>query len=90
MVTEWFAAAMTDLWVWFVGSIPAPEPPDFFAASAAGISQVGGYLSYFDPWAPVWLIAPIVGLWAVTFLLGIGLKLARMLVSFFSFGGGAA
>jgi len=89
MVTEWFANAMSSVLQWLVAGIPLPPPPDWFGDAASFFTMVGTYMAWFQPWAPVSLVLAIMGLWVITFTLSIGLKLARMVLSFVTFGGGA-
>jgi len=89
MVTEWFANVVSGLFQWFITSIPAPAPPAWFGDAAGFIGTVGDYIGWFDPWAPIPLVLAIMGLWVITFALSIGLKLARMVISYMTFGGGA-
>lgn len=89
MVTEWFANAISGLFQWLITSVPAPAPPAWFQQGVDFFGAIGGYVSWLDPWAPIDLALAIMGLWVITFVLSIGLKLARQAVSYFTFGGGA-
>lgn len=90
MVTESLLTLIASFVVWIIEGVPAPEPPEWFGSAAQGIEDIDALLSDMSPWIPVGLIGLILTAWAATLATGIGLKLVRIVASFFTAGGGSA
>lgn len=91
MVTEALINLVAGFWAFWLSQLPdVGEVPEWVDSIGAGAGQVGAWLGQFDSWLPTGMVAAvfstIVGVWIV----GVVIKLVRIVASFLTAGGGAA
>lgn len=89
MVTEWIIGVIGSMWEWFITNAPAPDPPSWFGSAASATSAIGGYMGWLEPWVPLGLLYTGIVLMAASWFMGNAIRVARILASYFTFGGGA-
>jgi len=89
MVSEWAMASVASVWAWFIAGIPAPDAPTWFHDAEAGIATAAPFFAWLGPWAPTGLLVLVLGVWAVTWVLGNAIQIGMKILSYFTLGGGA-
>ena len=90
MVTESLIGVLSGVFTWLLGWIPAPDVPAFFDDASSGIQSISELLGSVSVWIPVGLVALVLAAWAATWATGVLIKLARIVLSLFTAGGGSA
>lgn len=87
-------AAIMSLMTWLVKTaaslIDLPRVPDFFGELAGYAATVGGYVASTGAWFPWGLLVAVIAAYGVCLLAGLAVKLARIVASFLTAGGGSA
>lgn len=97
---EWLMQQVWDtlIWVleflqsplgWLMGQLPTIELPDWAVPIPGMIATITGYMAKMDYWVPVTLIAPVLGFVVASYVIALGIRIARMVASIASGGGGA-
>jgi hypothetical protein len=90
MVTEAIFGFFVNLFDWLLGTLPEVQVPDWLNATSAAAGTVFGYAQSMGVWFPSGLaltvVGTLMGIWVVSF----GIKVARMILSLFTAGGGSA
>ena len=89
VVTEWVINAVVTVWNWLVSNAPAPDVPSWFGSASAATTAIGNYMGWLDPWVPLWLLYTGIIAVTVSWFMGNAIRVARILASYFTFGGGA-
>lgn len=90
MVTEALLDVIRSVVSTVLGSLPQIEVPDWLATASDGASQVAAMGAGLGAWIPAPLIMTVVGALLAAWLIGFGIKLARIVASFLTLGGGSA
>lgn len=90
MVTNSILNILSGIWSWFIGMLPAPSVPDWFTAADSGLHQLAQALGSVSAWIPVGLIGLVLATWATAWAAGAFIKIARIVLSFLTMGGGSA
>jgi hypothetical protein len=90
MVTEALMGVLGGLVHAVIGSLPTVPVPDWLSAGSAGVSTIAGYGSGLGVWLPVSLIITVLGALIAAWLTGFVIKVARIVASFLTLGGGSA
>lgn len=90
MITTWLMDFASSLITFGIGLFPTAGPPSWFGDANGYIQQVLGYGSGLGAWIP-WgyagtVVAAVLSFW----LVGFGIKVLRIVLSFFLAGGGSA
>jgi hypothetical protein len=90
MISEWLMALAANLFDWLTSNLPAYQEPAWIgqlAGAAASLFQMAGSMGVWFPGALVLaVLLALLGFW----LVGFGVKLARMVLSLVTGGGGSA
>ena len=73
-----------------LGALPAPSMPNWWADLASSLATIAGYLNTMNAWFPVQLTVDIVVFLVAAQLIAFGIRLARIVLSLFTGGGGSA
>jgi hypothetical protein len=90
MVTEWILDLLVSFWEWLISSIPWPEPPEWFEQLEDGIGFINDHITGLSAWLPFPLLGTVLTAVFTLLLLSLGLKVARIVASFLTAGGGSA
>lgn len=74
----------------FLNLLPSMDPPGFVTGFGEKVSDVLGYASGLGAWLPLGLVATVTGALIVCIGVGFGIKVVRIVASFFTAGGGSA
>lgn len=90
MIVEWFLNLCASLWESLCAALPVVPVPSWVADGSAGVAQIIGMAATFGHWVPLSMFGVVV-LGVVTCLVaGVGIKVARIVASFATLGGGGA
>lgn len=73
---------------WALQSIPVPSPPAWLSSPDGALMTVFGGVYSMSVWFPTGLVMIVVGAAFLARLAGLGIKVARMVLSLFTGGGG--
>lgn len=92
MVIDWLLDLLNDAVTKLFSLIASavPSPPAWLSDGANMISTVVQYAGEFDSWVPMSIAGPIVVIVPVCLVAGLIIKVARIVLSFFTLGGGSA
>lgn len=85
-ILDWFAAGIA----WLGGLLDVPGPPAFITSIPGYIADASQYLAGTGPWIPWAVIVTVLAAYAVCVVAGVALKVARIVASFMTLGGGSA
>lgn len=71
-------------------ALPVVAVPDWLASGSSAVSTVFGFVGSMGVWFPGPLALSIIGALLAVWLVGFGIKIARIVISLFTFGGGSA
>jgi hypothetical protein len=75
----------------FLGSLfPESDPSSAISSATNAVGTIVGFFSGFGVWLPLGTLGICALLWVSVYLVGFGIRLVRMLASFFTGGGGSA
>lgn len=90
MVTERLIDLVAGFASFVIGLVPAPGVPAFFTDATNAASSVGDLFASVSVWFPLGLVAAVLTAWALTWGVGVSIKVVRIVASFFTAGGGSA
>lgn len=90
MVTDWILDTLTSFWEWLCSVLPAPEVPEWWGTLTTAIDTVNSHITGLGAWLPFPVLRTVVAAVATLMLVSLGLKIARIVASFFTAGGGSA
>lgn len=90
MVIDWVLSWLATSVAWLGTVIQAPGVPSFIADLPGYVATAAGYMVGTGPWIPWALATAVVGAYLACLAAGIALKLARIVASFLTLGGGSA
>lgn len=86
--------AIIDVFVGFVkfviGLFPTSNPPGWFSSTSESLSTVWSYGAGLGAWIPWGIVGSVVTAVLSCVVIGLTIKLARIVASFFTMGGGSA
>ncbi len=92
MILKWIMDALAAVFDAFLSLLSAitPPVPGFFASLPGYVSAISGYMTGTAVWVPWDLTLSVIGLWAVSVIAALSIRIVRMAVSLFTGGGGGA
>lgn len=90
MVTSGLIFVFAGFVKWIVDGLPDTGLPDWMTASTGAVGQVFAFADSMSVWFPTPLVFSIVGTLLAINLISFGIKIARMVLSLFTAGGGSA
>lgn len=84
-ILSWLAGLFSALLSW----LPAPSVPSWVSGITTAVSTVVTYMASMSAWFPVGLLRTILLAWAAAYLVAVAVRLARLVVSLFTGGGGS-
>lgn len=90
MVTNLILGWLSALWGWVVTHLPAPSPPDWLAGTHDALDTVMAHIGGLGRWLPFGLLGVVLGTFFLILGAGFVIKVARIVASFFTAGGGSA
>lgn len=90
MVTDWILGVLVGFWEWLIGNIPWPEPPEWFGTLSSGVDALNSHITGLGAWLPFPILRTVLGAILALLLVSLGLKVVRIVASFFTAGGGSA
>lgn len=90
MIVEWFLSVAAGLWEGLCGSLPAVPVPTWVSGGASSVASVLGTAAQLGNWVPLELFGVVVLAVTVCLLAGLAIKVARIVASFVTLGGGGA
>lgn len=92
MVTDWLIDFLGKAVTKFFAVIAAalPDPPAWLTQGTGFIQTVVGYAGMFDSWVPMSIAGPIAIFVPLALVAGLVIKVARIVASFLTLGGGSA
>ena len=90
MITEMIMRLLSGLWVGLLNAVPEVPVPGWVMDGTGAIAEVFRGASSLGAWFPFPLVVPV--LWTVTgcLVLGLSVRVGRIILSFMSGGGGSA
>lgn len=82
-----FFVALVDF---FLGLLPSSTPPEWFLTAGDAVSDVLAHAAGLGAWLPLPLAVTVFGALLASVLVGFGIKVVRIVASFFTAGGGSA
>ena len=71
-------------------ALPVVEVPGWLSSGSSAVAGVFGLVGSMGVWFPGGLALSIIGTLLAVWLIGFGIKIARIVISLFTFGGGSA
>lgn len=90
MITEALMSVVTGLVSVLLGSLPVVPVPGWLSDLSSGVSSIAAAGSGLGVWLPVPLIVAVITTVFGAWIIGFGIKLARIVASFLTLGGGSA
>lgn len=90
MIFEWLYGLLASLWEALCAALPAVPVPGWLTGGAATVGEVLGKAAALGNWVPFELAAVVVASVVVCLLAGVAIKVARIVASFMTVGGGSA
>lgn len=90
MITDAIIGLLTNLVNTLLGSLPTFAMPSWFAAAAGPIQTVMGVGASLGAWVPTGLVITVLTALLAANGVAFGIKIARIVASFATFGGGSA
>lgn len=92
MITDWlldfFHTAITKFFAVITDALP--DPPAWLTQGTGFIQTVVSYAGLFDSWVPMSIAGPVVIFVPLALVAGLVIKVARIVASFLTLGGGSA
>lgn len=90
MVTDALLSVVAGIVHTLLGTLPQIPVPDWLSAISDGASLISGYANGLGVWVPIPLILAVASALIAAWLIGFGIKVARIVASFLTLGGGSA
>lgn len=90
MIVQWFLQALTAVVAFMLGLLPTIAVPSWLTTAGSAVSTVLGYASTMGAWIPLDVGLTVVGAFLSCLAASFGIKLVRIVLSFFTAGGGSA
>ena len=90
MLWSWLADMGSGTATWFFGTVPAPASPDWLTSISSQLSGTSSTAwAYLANWVPVGPVQMILTVWASAYIIAASVYILRMVISFFTGGGGS-
>lgn len=90
MITEWFMRLGAFLVDALMGALPDLDPPSWIGGGASSVATVMSNARSLGAWVPIEIFAVVVGAVLACLVVGVGIKVTRIVASFLTVGGGSA
>lgn len=90
MIVEWFLGVIASVVHAVVGWIPVVPVPGWFTSATDGLSTVFAFASSMGAWFPLTIGTTVLSAVFASVVIGFGVKVVRIVLSFFTAGGGSA
>lgn len=90
MISDAFINFFGGIFDWILGTMPEVQVPDWLNSASAMAGTVFGYASSMGVWFPTGLAVTVAGTLITVWLVSLGIKVGRMVLSLFTGGGGSA
>jgi hypothetical protein len=90
MITEALMSVLSGFVNAVLGSLPVIPVPTWLSDLSGGVSTIAGYGAGLGVWMPVPLIVAVISTLLAAWLIAFGIKVARIVASFLTLGGGSA
>lgn len=90
MILELLYGLLATLWEGLCSALPALPVPAWLSGGAANVASVLGTAGQLGYWVPFSVAAVVVSSVVACLLAGLGIKVARIVASFLTVGGGSA
>lgn len=85
-ILEWFSAGIA----WLGGILTLPSPPSFVTDLPGYVATASSYLVGTGAWIPWTVVIAVLTVYVTCLVAGLAAKLARIVASFLTLGGGSA
>jgi hypothetical protein len=90
MMISWLVTQLTAFFSWVIGNLPAPTVPTWLTGLDSAVSALTGFVNQLQAWIPSTLALVVLSSLVVAIVVSIGARIARMVLSLFTGGGGNA
>ena len=90
MIVQWGIGIVSGIVAWVVGLFPTIAPPSWLTDANSSLATAAGYVGSMGTWVPVPLVITVAGAVLACWVVGFGIKVVRILLSFLLAGGGSA
>jgi uncharacterized membrane protein len=90
VITEWLMGLGASLVQTLLGALPPVEVPAWVAQGSGKVSEVMAIARSLSAWVPIDLAGGVVVAVIACLIAGLGIKVARIVASFMTVGGGSA
>lgn len=90
MVTDAIITFFGGVFEWLLGTMPEVQVPDWLNSTSGMVGTVFGYATSMGVWFPSGLALAVAGTLLTVWLVSLGIKIGRMVLSLFTGGGGSA
>lgn len=90
MIVEWFLGVVEAVVGALLGALPVVEPPAWFKDADGAMQTFVGYFADMGHWMPVNLMVTVFLAVLGSVVIGFGIKVVRIVLSFATAGGGSA
>lgn len=92
MIWEWLYGQLVNWLEWLGGQLGSlvPPVPSWLSSLPAQIRTLVGWIAQGGAWFPVELLAPVLLVLLGAWVAGLAIKIARIVASFLTLGGGGA
>ena len=89
MIIGWIVTQLTTFITWVIAGIPAPAVPSWMSAISSDIASVVDFINKLSSWIPSSLLMAVITAYVGVFAIAIGIRVTRIIASFFTGGGGS-
>lgn len=90
MIIEWFLTLIASAWEGLCAALPAVPVPSWIASGSGSVSSILSMAAGLGAWVPIQLFGVVILAVVACLVAGVGIKIARIVASFVTLGGGAA
>lgn len=90
MILDAIIGVLVEIVLGIASLLPDDEPPAWLLGAGDTLSGLLGQFAALGAWAPVGLLVTVVQAVITAWLIGFAIKIIRIVVSFFTAGGGSA
>lgn len=90
MIVKWFLEALVTPLIWFLDWLPGWSLPNWITTAVNTLTDLAEKVAAFSNFMPIGLIVACLGLLFTTYMIALGIRVGRIVASFFTAGGGSA
>jgi hypothetical protein len=90
MIVQWFVGIIATVVHWSIGALPTTTLPDWTSTVSSLVTTINSYITGVAVWLPFSALSTVVVLIATVIGVALLVKVARIVLSFFTAGGGSA